>query len=103
MNDLDVPAGSVMAFDLSSCPSGWTRFSAADNRFIMGATTNSKETGGASSIYLSTDQLPSHSHYLFVPEFLRNKGRDHSSPQKTRSAIDDHDHDSGDDNYSMTI
>ncbi|MDR0650065.1 MAG: hypothetical protein LBG59_01300 [Candidatus Peribacteria bacterium] len=92
-----------MAFDLSTCPSGWTRFSAADNRFIMGASTNSKATGGSASITLSASQLPSHKHYLFVPSFLENKGRDHSSPQSTRSAIDDHKHSAGDNNYSMTV
>jgi microcystin-dependent protein len=30
----------------------------------MGATSNSKETGGAASITLLANQLPSHSHYI---------------------------------------
>lgn len=61
---VDIPAGAIWAFDLSACPSGWTRFSAADNRFIMGASSNFKTTGGRSSLTLSTSQLPSHSHYI---------------------------------------
>jgi hypothetical protein len=72
MNDLDVPAGSVMAFDLSSCPSGWTRFADADGRFIMGASTNSKEKGGNSSITLAWNQLPPHSHYVEDTAYLEN-------------------------------
>jgi hypothetical protein len=61
---VDVPAGAVMAFDLSTCPNGWTRFSAADNRFIMGATSNSKETGGSGSVMLQANQMAPHSHWF---------------------------------------
>ncbi|MDR2190357.1 MAG: hypothetical protein LBP53_04125 [Candidatus Peribacteria bacterium] len=74
VSEKSVPAGAVMAFDLSACPTGWTRFSAADNRFIMGASSNFKTTGGSSYIYLSANQLPSHSHYLFYRGEFRGKG-----------------------------
>ncbi|MDR2191170.1 MAG: DUF5011 domain-containing protein [Candidatus Peribacteria bacterium] len=67
-----IPAGAVMAFDLSACPSGWTRFADADNRFIMGANTNSKEKGGNSSITLAWNQLPPHSHYVEDTAYLEN-------------------------------
>lgn len=31
-----VPAGAVMAFDLASCPSGWSEYAAARGRFLRG-------------------------------------------------------------------
>ncbi|MDR3168542.1 MAG: hypothetical protein LBU27_02000 [Candidatus Peribacteria bacterium] len=69
-----IPAGAVMAFDLSACPSGWTRFSAADNRFIMGSTSNSKETGGKSSVMLAANQIAPHSHWMVDSFFAESYG-----------------------------
>lgn len=56
-----IPAWAVMAFNLASCPAGWTRFTDADGRFIMGYPTNSKEKGGNATIKLTIKQLPPHS------------------------------------------
>lgn len=33
-----IPAGAVMAFNLDSCPAGWTRLSLLEGRFIIGAS-----------------------------------------------------------------
>ncbi len=45
--DNGIPSGMIAMFD-SACPSGWTRVSALDNRFPMGATTYGT-TGGAAT------------------------------------------------------
>ena len=37
---MEIPAGAVMAFDLTACPSGWSRWTKADNRFLMGQVVN---------------------------------------------------------------
>lgn len=51
-----VPEGLIVILTGGSVPTGWTRFSAADNRFIVGAsgTKAPGTTGGSSS--LSTNQ-----------------------------------------------
>ena len=36
-NGETIPAGAVMAFNLSSCPDGWSPFTEANDRFIMGS------------------------------------------------------------------
>lgn len=59
-----IPAGAIMAFNLSACPAGWTRFAEADGRFIMGSSSNSREKWGQSSIKLTIDQLPPHYFYI---------------------------------------
>ena len=61
----DVPSGAVMAFNLSSCPDGWSPFTEANGRFIMGSQGNLREKGGNSEINLRIDQLPPHFFYLF--------------------------------------
>lgn len=53
-----------MAFNLSACPAGWTRFTDADGRFIMGNSTNSREKGGSGSIMMKREQLAPHSHWF---------------------------------------
>lgn len=42
--DAGVPAGAVLAFALSSCPTGWSQYTAASGRSIVG-------TGGFSQSY----------------------------------------------------
>ena len=32
----DIPSGAIMAFDLDSCPSGWTELTSARGRYIVG-------------------------------------------------------------------
>jgi hypothetical protein len=58
-----------MAFDLSTCPAGRTRFTDADNRFIMGASNNFREKGGNVSVMLAANQMAPHSHW-FVDSFF---------------------------------
>jgi hypothetical protein len=68
-----VPSGAVMAFDLSACPSGWSNYSQAVGRTVVGAGSagglTSRALGsqfGAERQVLSTSQIPAHSHTIFA-------------------------------------
>ncbi len=69
-----IPADAIMAFNLSSCPSGWTRFSVADGRFLVGIGNNTEHTyflgdsGGKDAVRLQGGELPEHSHTHFFSE-----------------------------------
>ena len=61
----DIPSGAIMAFDLDACPSGWSAYTAASGRAIIGsgqgtgltARTRSS-TGGSETHTLSVNELP---------------------------------------------
>jgi hypothetical protein len=63
-----VPSGAVMAFNLASCPTGWTALTGATGRVIVGTGSNGTNsytlgaTGGADSRTLTVAQLPPHNH-----------------------------------------
>ena len=59
-----IPAGAVMAFNLSSCPDGWSPFTEANDRFIMGSQGNLREKGGKNNIKLTINQLPPYFFYI---------------------------------------
>ena len=65
-----IPTGAVMAFDLGSCPAGWSDWSSAEGRVIVGLDTAQSEfdtkgeTGGAKTHTLSINEMPSHSHTI---------------------------------------
>lgn len=77
-----VPSGAVMAFDLISCPSGWSPLATAAGRVVVGAGTyaanadadgtNSETTltvsdiGGNSDYALDVSEMPSHAHTATV-------------------------------------
>lgn len=42
----EVPVGAIIAFNQSSCPSGWQRFSAGDQRMLLGAGSGNKDKFG---------------------------------------------------------
>lgn len=65
-NGETIPAGAVMAFNLSSCPDGWSPFTEANGRFIMGSQGSLGEKGGNRNISLTVNQLPSHYFYIFA-------------------------------------
>jgi hypothetical protein len=60
----NIPTGAVMAFDLTSCPTGWTEYTSAQGRNIIGknATYPYQSTGGAATEVINTSELPSHAH-----------------------------------------
>lgn len=64
-----VPSGAVMAFDLNSCPSGWSAMSTAQGRFIVGTGGGYSRgnTGGANTVALTVAQMPSHTHSVDPP------------------------------------
>ena len=59
-----IPSGAVMAFDLASCPPGWTEYTSARDRTIIGSGSSYSRgaTGGETSHTLSVAEMPSHSH-----------------------------------------
>lgn len=74
-----IPSGWVAAFDRSSCPSGWSHFSLANGRAIIGRgrytesrfgswsyTYSLRQRTGSVLNRLSTLQLPAHSHSFTV-------------------------------------
>lgn len=73
--DACVPAGAVLAFDLVACPTGWTAYSAAAGRNVVGVGVGGSgltartlgQTGGAETHTLSVAQMPAHSHVERIP------------------------------------
>jgi hypothetical protein len=63
-----IPAGMIAMFD-TACPTGWTRFSALDNRFPQGATT-----------YGATGGTTSHTHAI-DPPLTYTAGQDYNGVQ----------------------
>jgi len=72
------PTGAVMAFDLASCPTGWTAYTAANGRNIIGTGTSgtvgavshvrgnaTTGVGGEEKHVLTVSELASHSHGLY--------------------------------------
>lgn len=73
-----VPAGAVMAFNLSSCPSGWSPMGMAEGRVIIGVGNysqnsdddgsnpeiiyNLNDVGGRINHILTESEMPSHDH-----------------------------------------
>lgn len=68
MENLDsqtVPQGAIVAFvGRTICPDGWTRYSDADGRFLMWASSSIWSKWWTNSIALVESNLPSHSHYI---------------------------------------
>ena len=61
-----VPPGAIMMFD-ATCPAGWTRYAALDNRFPMGSSIASTFGGSATHIHNvnpHTHSIPAHSHQI---------------------------------------
>jgi len=81
-----VPSGAVMAFNLSSCPSGWSAFTAARGRAVVGSgsgsglTTRSLgSTFGEENHTLTVSEIPAHSHRLYVDNSSRPSGYDRNA------------------------
>lgn len=65
--DTLVPSGAVLAFNLATCPSGWSRFTDADGRVITGLSSEAEfntllKTGGEKTHTLTVNEMPSHTH-----------------------------------------
>lgn len=61
-----LPQGAVAAFDLESCPDGWSDFVKAQRRMILGAVKGSDRPrgmqGGEEMHILTVSEIPSHQH-----------------------------------------
>ncbi|MEM6890662.1 MAG: hypothetical protein AAF636_21390 [Pseudomonadota bacterium] len=60
-----LPTGAVIAFNGNACPQGWSFFSEAVGRFVMGTTVEQVgQTGGEAEVALTIAQIPEHRHAL---------------------------------------
>ena len=59
----------MVAYFEGSCPAGWEEFESAQDRFILGASTNrsSMNFGGSETHTMTQDELVAHQHRLFGP------------------------------------
>jgi len=55
------PSGMIAMFD-TNCPTGWTRVTGLDGKFLVGGASYSAAAGGSDSVTLSVAQLPGHTH-----------------------------------------
>ena len=71
------PSGAVMAFDMDTCPSGWTAYAAANGRQIIGVGNSGTagsvnhtrgSTGGEEKHTQTIAEMPSHSHISPIGE-----------------------------------
>ena len=64
LNGLVIPKWAIMAFELATCPNGWSPYNKANNRFLMWADNNIGYKSWSFRVTLTWDQLPKHSHYF---------------------------------------
>jgi hypothetical protein len=63
-----LPAGAVIAFNLTSCPAGWTELVSARGKVIVGLNVSDSsfnalgKIGGEKTHILTISELPSHTH-----------------------------------------
>lgn len=62
--DATAPAGAVMFFDRSSCPSGWSEFTEARGRYVVGVTDDGtlRGTSGTALSDLESRPVGQHTH-----------------------------------------
>ncbi len=79
-----IPAGTVSAFNLASCPSGWSEVTDARGRFIVGVGTLGSDsyalgaTGGSARHTLTTAELPAHTHTVDPPSTATSSNGTHT-------------------------
>ncbi|QDG94591.1 hypothetical protein NIBR502774_18905 (plasmid) [Rhizobium sp. NIBRBAC000502774] len=61
-----VPTGAIMAFDLTSCPTGWTEYTAARGRFLRGIDNGAgNDPSGTRALgNIQEDLLKAHNHNM---------------------------------------
>ena len=63
----EIERGAIVAFaNRMGCPDGWTRFEAANGRFMLGVSDSfgPLATGGERSVTLTEAELPAHDHLI---------------------------------------
>jgi microcystin-dependent protein len=82
-----------MAFDLDTCPAGWTDMAAAQGRAVVGLErARPQRHAGSDAVTLTTQQLPMHAHAVGT---LSIGGGDHSHSipcRQSRFGEPDHPH-----------
>lgn len=74
------PSGAVMAFDLASCPAGWSTFTQVKGRVVVGLNASDSEfnvlgeTGGEKTHTLTTSEMPQHTHTLYTAAAISTGG-----------------------------
>ena len=63
-----IPSGVIVATAGGSCPAGWSAYSAANDRVIVGAGGQyaTGQTGGSDRVTLSVSQMPAHQHHVLA-------------------------------------
>ncbi len=62
-----LPTGFLGFFNLASCPTGWTRYSAADGRYMVGRGSNIGSTVGSALSNLEDRAVGYHTHGVYDP------------------------------------
>ncbi|TRZ64715.1 MAG: hypothetical protein D4Q79_00995 [Spirochaetia bacterium] len=67
-----VPSGAVMFFNLANCPSGWTEYTAARGRTVVGTPSGGTNTGTTGTALTdlanrTITDVPAHSHSVNPP------------------------------------
>lgn len=91
-NQIAVPAGAVMHFNLPSCPTDWSDFATGQGRTLVGATSN---LGGTVGTPLASLEDRTHSHTIDPTiRFTSNSGfHNHSvDPPPSTTSSDAHNH-----------
>ncbi|PZP40199.1 MAG: hypothetical protein DI585_01590 [Pseudomonas fluorescens] len=72
--NIAIPTGAIMAFDLTSCPSGWSVYTAARGRFLRGIdnSTGTDPDGNRAPGNTQADMLGSHTHTAYAPTSDQN-------------------------------
>ena len=76
-----VPSGAVIAFDLASCPAGWSEYEKAHGRFIRGIDRGDPITdpqGERKPGSLQEDLLKSHTHTHKAPRGFNSGAGNHA-------------------------
>lgn len=73
-----IPAGAVMAFDRSTCPSGWSVFEEARGRFIVGLPDGGTLAGTAGGDPLSDLEVRAHTHSVNLDPVFTTPAGDHT-------------------------
>jgi hypothetical protein len=70
-----VPAGAVLAFNLPTCPAGWSRFDPAGGRAIVGVNASGanglsqrklNDTMGEENHTMTVSEMPPHTHSILI-------------------------------------
>ena len=98
-----IPAGAVMAFDLDSCPSGWSEMPSLTGRTIVGTGTYSNSDpnekigtttysrgniGGLAYYVMSIGQMPKHNHPIRYGSVLDDGDSDYAANGYRTSAVE---------------